>query len=214
LEFDERPPSLQSQKDKFDFFDVKEVTNCQTFIDHCQNRDGDSNDDSQNNNGIMRSLTSFFTGKTISSEASVDTNFDLKGNAKITAMCAVNSLNPKSPEAIESQDILVIGFSNGILLLYNTKKDMVQYINPSFTRNKKSIDCLKVSTFITREKDKNQRGGGGGSSGLKNQSSMIGSTFDKSNTVVVPGNKAITIKKQVILFALVEGKLSFYEIFP
>ena len=48
----------------------------------------------------------------------------------------------------QSPDILVIGFSNGALILYDTLKNEVCYKTMSLYKNKKAkIDVLKMSTF-------------------------------------------------------------------
>ena len=50
-----------------------------------------------------------------------------------------------------SADVLVIGFSNGALILYDTLKNEVCYKTMSLHKNKKTkIDCLKTCTFQVR----------------------------------------------------------------
>ena len=48
----------------------------------------------------------------------------------------------------QSPDILVIGFSNGALILYDTLKNEVCYKTMALYKNKKAkIDVLRMSTF-------------------------------------------------------------------
>ena len=50
---------------------------------------------------------------------------------EITAMCSM-------------KDVLVIGFSNGVLLLLDTDKLEIQFTHKHFTKNDKAIDKLKI----------------------------------------------------------------------
>ena len=52
-----------------------------------------------------------------------------------------------SQTVAQSADRLAIGFSNGVLLLYDTLKNEVCYKNLTFTKGKKAIECLKTCTF-------------------------------------------------------------------
>ena len=100
---------------------------------------------------------------------------------KITAMCVFNPLQPShssiyglnegtpaSQRVAVSADLLAIGFSNGVLLLYDTLKSEVVYKNLSFTKGRKAIDQLKSVTFQVRDSD-------GSSSQNSSLASMSGS---------------------------------------
>ena len=86
-------------KETFDFFEVKEVINCSELLDHSAQGSGEA-DDPQGSSRIMRALGNFFTLQTESAHKSADA-------LKMSAMCA-------------TRDILAIGFSNGVLILFNS----------------------------------------------------------------------------------------------
>jgi len=75
-------------------------------------------------------------------------------------MCVFNPLQPShsalyggqdgtrpSHRVATSADLLAIGFSNGVLLLYDALKNEVVYKNLAFTKGKKAIVALKTCTF-------------------------------------------------------------------
>ena len=65
LEFDERPAASIMTKETFDFFEVKEVTNCSELFEHSSQLGevGEENE-SQSGSRIMRALGNFFTLQT------------------------------------------------------------------------------------------------------------------------------------------------------
>ena len=61
LEFDEKPAASLMTKEIFDFFEVKEVTNCSELLEASSQIGEISDEDSQSGNRIMRALGNFFT---------------------------------------------------------------------------------------------------------------------------------------------------------
>ena len=64
LEFDEKPAASIMTKETFDFFEVKEVTNCSELLEHSSQLGEVNDDDSQSGSRIMRALGNFFTLQT------------------------------------------------------------------------------------------------------------------------------------------------------
>ena len=80
---------------------------------------------------------------------------------KITAMTVFNPLSltqeilhPLSGQKVaENADTLALGFSNGVLLLYDTIKQDVVFKSMSFVKGKKPIESLKTVTFQVKVTD-------------------------------------------------------------
>ena len=47
-----------------------------------------------------------------------------------------------------SLDKIVFGLSNGVLIIFDTVKDQVSYINQEFTKNAQPITSMKVFSFV------------------------------------------------------------------
>jgi hypothetical protein len=60
--------------------------------------------------------------------------------AEIVSMCAI-------------KDILVIGFSNGVLILFDVEKLEICFTNKNFVKNDKSIDKLLIFQYENPSKD-------------------------------------------------------------
>jgi hypothetical protein len=103
------------------------------------------------------------------------------------------------------KDLLVIGFSNGVLILLDTDKLEIAFSHKHFTKNDKAIDKLKVfhigqavNEYLTA-----LGGGNGGSSGRMSENFQIplDSQTQSSQT------------PQTLLFSLSDGLLSYHN-FP
>lgn len=107
------------------FFEVREVTNCD-FIYELSDKSGILN------RGGMRAMEGYATpgGNSLITRIA---NFFTKQptKAEISAMCAL-------------KDLLAIGFSNGVLLVFDVDKMEIIHDNKHFTRNDKPIDKLKL----------------------------------------------------------------------
>lgn len=103
------------------FFECREVTNCE-FIYEQSDKTLGSRDQ---NSGILSSLSKMFKGGN-SGGSGVNGNV-----ADISAMCAI-------------KDLLVIGFSNGVLIVLDTDKLEITFSHKHFTKNDKPIDKLRV----------------------------------------------------------------------
>lgn len=106
----------------------------------------------------------------------------------------------------ESADKIAIGFSNGVLILYDTLKNDVVYKNLSFVKGKKSIDCLKTCTFQVRV----------GDVGAGTNQSFYANTqpINRESSSLHRRMQQQSISKIVVIFCLAEGQLSDYEVFP
>ena len=71
-------------------------------MEHCQKHDYQEADEQQNSNGIMKTLSSFFSGKVNGPDGSTNTESSMQSQARITAMAVANSLSVKSVDAVES----------------------------------------------------------------------------------------------------------------
>lgn len=50
-----------------------------------------------------------------------------------------------------SLDKIVFGLSNGVLIIFDTVKDQVSYVNQEFTKNSQPITSMKVFSFVVAE---------------------------------------------------------------
>ena len=88
---------------------------------------------------------------------------------------------------------------------------MVYYVNQSFTKDRKQIDCLKSCTFVMRESASKLKRN---SKVFNKQTSKMGQMVETSGSLSFPLAMQVATTKMVVLFALVEGRLSYYEVFP
>lgn len=95
------------------------MTNCEFIYEQSDKTAGN-----RSNATIMGSLAKMFTSKT-------GGNFSNPNLAEISAMCAM-------------KDLLVIGFSNGVLILFDSDKLEITFSHKQFTKNDKPVDKLRV----------------------------------------------------------------------
>eukprot|EP00347_Sterkiella_histriomuscorum_P020588 403337236 len=98
------------------FFECREVTNCEFIYEHSDKSSTPRGGNNQGG-GIFDTLSRFFTRQS--------------QQAEISAMCAL-------------KDLLAIGFSNGVLILFDIDKLDIIFSHKHFTKNDKPIDKLKL----------------------------------------------------------------------